>query len=394
MNKVDVVIIGAGAAGLMCAGKAAARGRKVVVLEKSKKIGEKIRISGGGRCNFTNMYADHDNYISGNPHFHKSALSRYSPYDFIALVEKHDIEFHEKNVHKDVQGQMFCDKSSSQIIDMLVVEVETNGGQIITECEVGAVSYKTGYHVNTNKGTFICDSIVVATGGLSIPKIGATDFGYTLAKQFDVKVLPVVPALVPLTLAGDELEFARGLSGISADAIVTCNGVTFRENILFTHRGLSGPAILQISSYWNKGDALVMNLIPELDLLTVLQEHQFGKVKPEQVLNNYFTKRFVQAFVDKHHYICALSEMKKPELEAIVQGLQEFTVHPNGSEGYAKAEVTRGGVDTAELSSKTMESQKQQGLFFIGEVVDVTGWLGGYNFQWAWASANAAAEHV
>ncbi len=379
---------------MFCAYKAAQRGRSVLLIEKNPKIGEKIRISGGGRCNFTNLYAQPENYISQNPHFCKSALSCFSPHNFIALVKKHGILFHEKNVHKDVHGQLFCDDSSQQIIEMLVALVRQNGGEILVDCEIKSIEKPDEFILQTSNSEFICTSLVIATGGLSIPKMGASDFGFRIAKQFGIDIITPEPALVPLKLDGKDLEFCQSLSGVSIDSVVNCNGVSFRENILFTHRGLSGPAILQISSYWNKGDAITINLLPENDVLELLKAKQNGKSQLSTVLSKLFPKRFVGLWLERFPCEKILAECKKIELEEIADHLHNFTLIPSDSEGYAKAEVTRGGINTNELSSKTMESKKVKGLYFIGEVVDVTGWLGGYNFQWAWASGNSAGMYV
>lgn len=333
---MDVIVIGAGAAGLMCAIEAGKRGRSVLVLERNAGIGEKIRISGGGRCNFTNLYTQPENFISANPSFAKSALARYKPEDFIQLVERHQIRWHEKKA-----GQLFCDGSSREILAMLRKECAQAGVKILSECRVAEV--RKGYTVETNRGVFECTSLVIATGGLSIPRIGATDFGYRIAKQFGLRVTTLRPALVPLLF--DEPKAFHELHGVSFEANVSCGKVQFQENVLFTHRGLSGPAILQISSYWKPGDGVTVEPVGP---------------KP---------RRLAQVWKD-----------------------DSWTLTPTGTEGYAKAEVTAGGVNTDELSSTTMEAKKAPGLYFIGEVVDVTGQLGGFNFQWAWASGFAAGK--
>ena len=330
----------------MCAIEAAKRGRSVLVLEKNESVGKKIRISGGGRCNFTNVHTAPENFISGNPNFHKSALARYTPEDFIRWVRRHRIPYHEKKL-----GQLFCDGTSQQIITMLLKECENGSVAIRLNCSVTSIKKDRSFSIESSAGDFETASLVIATGGLSIPKIGATDFGYSVARQFGVKVTEVRPALVPLTLGGDEGRSLRALSGVSLDAEVSCGKAAFRENVLFTHRGLSGPAVLQISSYWKPGDAI--------------------NVEPKQ-----FPRRFVQ---------------KWRELYAEAP-LEKWTVIPSGTEGYAKAEVTLGGIDTHELSSKTMEARRAPGLYFVGEVVDVTGQLGGFNFQWAWASGFVAGQ--
>jgi predicted Rossmann fold flavoprotein len=352
-QSIDVIVIGAGAAGLMCAIEAGKRGRSVVVLERNDAVGKKIRISGGGRCNFTNLHTTPENFISENPNFHKSALARYKPSDFIALVKRHRIAFHEKKL-----GQLFCDGSSQQIIDMLKGECASVKARIVLNCRVEAIQKRERFHLSTSAGEFDCASLVIATGGLSIPKLGATDFGYGVAKQFGLKVNPVRPALVGLVLEGLEANAFRDLHGVALDATVRSGRVEFRENILFTHRGVSGPAIIQISSYWKPGTPIIVDVLPD--------------DKPAKAL----PRRFVQAWKTFH----------------ADEELRHWTLTPAGTEGYAKAEVTLGGVDTRELSSKTMEVIKVPGLYFIGEVVDVTGQLGGFNFQWAWASGFAAGQ--
>jgi predicted flavoprotein YhiN len=344
----DVVIIGAGAAGLMCAIEAGKRGRSVAVLERNEAVGKKIRISGGGRCNFTNIHTAPENFISGNPNFHKSALARYTPDDFIRLVRRHRISYHEKKL-----GQLFCDGSSQQIIHMLLKECEARNVSVRINCSVTSIKKDGNFTIKTTAGEIESRSCVIATGGLSIPKIGVTDLGYRIARQFDLSVRDVRPALVPLTLGGDEGRSLRKLSGVSLDAEVSCGRVMFPENMLFTHKGLSGPAILQISSYWRPGGTI--------------------GVVPKQ-----YPRRFVQKWRELYGDI----------------PMEKWTLTPSGTEGYDKAEVTLGGVDTNELSSKTMESRRVPGLYFVGEVVDVTGQLGGFNFQWAWASGFVAGQFV
>lgn len=387
----DVIIIGAGAAGLMAAISAGKRGRKVLVLDHSNKVGKKILMSGGGRCNFTNLDIQHENYISHNPHFCKSALSRYTQWDFIALVEKHGIDYHEKTL-----GQLFCDKSSKQILAMLLEECAQVKVEILTKCSVEKTTQTDkGFELKTNQGDWQCQSLVVATGGLSIPKMGATGFGYEVAKQFGITVLPQSAGLVPFTLLESMKQEFEGLSGTSVDAIVECNGQSFRENILFTHRGLSGPAILQISSYWNQGDELGINLLPDIDLLQVLEENQSKQLNT--ILANYFSKKLSQTLCElwfKEWYDKPIAEISKTNKEQIVKQLHQWQFKPNGTEGYRTAEVTKGGIDTNEISSKTFESNKVKGLYFIGEVLDVTAHLGGYNFQWAWSSGHACGVHV
>lgn len=391
-KSYDVIIIGAGAAGLMCAIEAGKRGRKVWLIDHSKKIAEKIRISGGGRCNFTNIYTTADSFLSKNPHFCKSALKQYTQYDFIALVEKHSIAYHEKTL-----GQLFCDDSSQQIIDMLIQECQEATVALDMEVEVKSVKAKDEhYHIQTSKGEAICESLVIATGGLSIPKIGATRFGYDIAKQFGLNVVDTFPALVPFTFQSSILERCKMLSGLSVDAIVSCNGVSFREGLLFTHRGLSGPSILQISSYWNEGDEIQINMAPDIYILEILKEKkdQYPKHSIQKILGNYIPKRLAESICDDHNIDRKIAELSNQALETLSNSIHYWRVKPAGTEGYRTAEVTKRGIDTDELSSKTMESKKQKKLYFIGEVVDVTGHLGGFNFQWAWSSGYTAGQHV
>ncbi len=388
-KKSDVFIVGGGAAGLMCAIEAGRRGRSVVVLERAGEIGRKIAISGGGRCNFTNLYTRPENYISHQPDFCKSALARYTPHDFIALVEKHGVAYHEKKL-----GQQFCDDSSRRIIDLLLAECEAAGVTILPGVQVNAVRKSVGFHVETNRGEMICDSLVIATGGLSFPKLGATDFGHRLARQFGLGVTGVRPGLVPLTLAAEDLEAYRELSGVSIPTAVHCHGKKFNENILFTHRGLSGPAILQISSCWREGEAIETDLLPDLDAEEWLLENHAAQIELSALLTTRLPRRFAETWCERHAPSKPLPRYKARQLREIGQLLNRWPLKPAGTEGFGKAEVTLGGVDTKELSSKTMESRKVPGLYFIGEVVDVTGWLGGYNFQWAWASGHAAGQGV
>ncbi|MBI3194783.1 MAG: NAD(P)/FAD-dependent oxidoreductase [Ignavibacteriae bacterium] len=385
----DVIIIGAGAAGLMCAIEAGKRGRKVLILERNKTIGEKIRISGGGRCNFTNVNANHANYISENPHFCKSAFARFTSENFIELLDKHRISYHEKKL-----GQLFCHNSSRQILDMLMNESKDANVQIALGCSVNKINKEEKFVVSTKQGEFTSESFVVATGGLSIPKIGATDFGYRVAKQFGLNISQTKPGLVPLTFTKKDVGFFSELSGVSLDAIVSCNRVSFRENILFTHRGLSGPAILQISSYWNQGDAISVNLSPDVDLYAFLKERQQATTELVTILSEIFPKRFAQLWCERFTPSLPINRYTLKKLSVIASQLHDWKLKPTGTEGYEKAEVTCGGVDTNELSSKTMEAKKVSGLYFIGEVVDVTGQLGGYNFQWAWASGFVAGEYA
>lgn len=384
--KYDAIVIGAGAAGLMCAIEAGKRGRSVLLIERSEKIGKKILISGGGRCNFTNLYTKPENFISDNPHFCKSALARYTPQNFITLVEKHNIKYHEKKL-----GQLFCDKSAKKIVDMLKAECDEAGVEIITGTEVTHINKSGAFVIKTEYGVYESDSLVIASGGISIPQMGATDFGYKIAKQFGVKLTRTVPGLVPFTLKDNPFS---AVSGVSADSLVSCNGTGFRENILFTHKGLSGPAILQISSYWNTGDKLIINLLPEFDLKALLSQNKDSKINFINCLSNYLPKRFCELWCEQYFKSKPLNSLTEREIEFIADKIHGWELIPDGTEGFGKAEVTKGGIDTDELSSKTMESKNVKGLFFIGEVVDVTGWLGGYNFQWAWASGFAAGQYV
>ncbi|CAM4046095.1 NAD(P)/FAD-dependent oxidoreductase [Pseudoalteromonas byunsanensis] len=395
MSQFDVVIIGAGAAGLMCAAQAGYRGRSVAVLDMGKKPGRKILISGGGRCNFTNEGASPSNYLCGNPHFVKSCLSRYTQHDFIELVDRHGLAYHHKTL-----GQLFCDNSAQDIVDILTTECDWAGVQIFLRSEVLSVQAKEqgGYIVTTGEQTFECKSLVIASGGLTMPKLGATPIGYKIAEQFGLKVLPTVAALVPFTLHEHDKVRFDGLSGVSIPCEVSSQcGTTFKENILFTHRGLSGPAILQISSFWRAGQAVTINLLPELNLNETIHQwrSESGSKSLKNALGAILPKRFVevliaeQAIPDK-----ALNQLTHSEIDAIAEYLHRWQIKPNGTEGYRTAEVTLGGVDTDELSSKTFEAKKQKGLYFIGEVTDVTGWLGGYNFQYAWSCGFAAGQAV
>lgn len=377
----NLIIIGAGAAGLFAASQAGKQGKKVLLLEHSMKIGEKIRISGGGRCNFTNLGASPENYLSQNPHFCKSAMAAYRPEDFIALVEAHKIPFHEKKL-----GQLFCDDSSQDIIEMLLIELRQSSARLITQCSVKSISKENFFMVDTNLGGFRADQVIIATGGLSIPQIGATDFAYRIAKQFGLNVIKPKPGLVPFTC---KQELIAELAGISFDSLVTLRKTSFRENILFTHRGLSGPAILQISSYWNPGETVSINLIPGRDLYQELVDQKSSTKQIKSHLD--FSEKFITRLGEEFDLSQKLCETSNAKLKAISDRLSNWQVTPSGTEGFAKAEVTVGGVDTNELNSKNMEVKKVPGLHFIGEAVDVTGWLGGYNFQWAWASAYAAS---
>jgi predicted Rossmann fold flavoprotein len=385
--KREVIVIGAGAASLMCAMAAGKRGRSVLVLEHADRPGKKILISGGGRCNFTNLHAAPENYLSTNPDFCKSALARFTPADFLRLVENHGIAWHEKKL-----GQLFCNGSSRQIVEMLLRECEAAGVEIRLNCHVNAVRRAGGFAVETSLGEFECDSLVIATGGLSFPKLGATDFGYRVAEQFGLRIIPPQPGLVPLTFAEVEKKLFAELSGVSLDVKVTVGGTSFRENILFTHRGLSGPAILQISNYRGREDVIRLDLLPDQSARELLLVERGTNKELKNVLAWFLPQRFAEQWCALCAPSLPMNRYSTPELEEIARRLHQWEVLPAGTEGYAKAEVTRGGVDTGELSSKTMESRRVGGLYFIGEVVDVTGWLGGYNFQWAWASGHAAGQ--
>lgn len=394
MKKFDVLIIGAGAAGLMCAIEAGKRGRSVVVIEHEEKTGKKILISGGGRCNFTNTGATFENFLSDNPHFCRSALANYTPADFISLVESHGIAYHEKKL-----GQLFCDDSSRQIVSMLEKECRKYDVKIFTGVTVKKISKKDFFETETagsssDSTVFQSESLVISSGGISIPKMGATGFGYDIAKQFGLKLTDIKPGLVPLLLNENEKKIFEALSGISIDSEVSYGEIKFRENILFTHKGLSGPAVLQISSYLNPGDTFSINLLPGQDFFEILISARKDSPDLISFVSKFFPKRFAEIFCGEYFTIKPLSRYSNKELEIISNKFHDWKITPAGTEGYNKAEVTVGGIDTSELSSKTMESKKIPGLFFIGEVVDVTGWLGGYNFQWAWASGFAAGKYA
>lgn len=387
----DAIVLGGGAAGLMCAFEAGRRGKRVLLIEHNDAVGKKIRISGGGRCNFTNIFTEPSRFVSQNPRFSYSALSGFTPQDFIAYVERHGIAYHEKKL-----GQLFCDGSAQQIIDALVRDCRDAGVTIRTGCRVTRVEKNDTYRVDTSQGMFNADALVVATGGLSIPKLGATGFGYELAKKFGVPVLRCEPGLVPLTLTEDDLRALASLSGISFDAKVSIGKTAFDEAVLITHRGLSGPAILQISSYWSKGDTLQVNLLPGAPLGDKLLGIKKKKplTHPRAWLGERLSGRLAQRLCDSNDWLKPFGEMADTEVRAMADALQQWNIPIAGTEGYAKAEVTRGGVDTKALSPKTMETRDVPGLYFIGEVMDMTGWLGGYNFQWAWASSVAAGRAV
>ena len=389
-GKYDVIIIGAGAAGLMAAIRSGQKGKRVLVVEHTNKIGEKIRISGGGRCNFTNLYTSNHNFISQNPHFVKSALSQYTQHDFISLVESYKIAYHEKTL-----GQLFCDGSSSQIINMFIDLCAKYQVDIKLSCNVKDVFKNDYFKIESDQGDFIGDTLVIATGGLSIPKIGASDFGYRVAKKFGLNIVLTKAALVPLIVPDEQKKLFNELRGISNHSIVTYKDTSFTENILFTHKGLSGPAILQISSYLNKFDdeKISINLLPNLNLENMFAADKNNKQTLANYLKIYLTNRLVDNFsLGNSDFNRTITDLTKEKLSYIAKFIHNFQVPISDSEGYLKAEVTSGGVDTRELSSKTMESIKVPGLFFVGEVVDVTGWLGGYNFQWAWSSGFVAAN--
>lgn len=391
----QVIIIGAGAAGLMCALSAAERGRQVLLIDHANKAGKKILMSGGGRCNFTNLYCEPANFLSHNPHFCKSALARFTQWDFIALVAKHGVPYHEKKL-----GQLFCDGKSSDILGLLLDECEQAGVDLRLDTSVSEIARldEGGYQLQTSLALLRCESLVIATGGLSIPTLGATGFGYQIARQFGHSVLPTRAGLVPFTITDPQLKaLCTELSGTSVeDCRVSCNGQSFVENILFTHRGLSGPAILQISSYWQSGDSLSIDLLPHMDLPTWLADQQRERPNSElkTLLGELFTKKMAGLLAEQWFVSKPMKQYTPGELKAIAERLGNWQLVPAGTEGYRTAEVTLGGVDTREVSSKTLESLKSPGLYFVGEVLDVTGHLGGFNFQWAWASGYAAAQFV
>lgn len=393
IEKADVIIIGAGAAGLMCAIEAGKRGRRVLVLEQANQPGKKILMSGGGRCNFTNYEISPDKYISHNSHFCKSALSRYTQWDFIDMVKRHAISFHEKTL-----GQLFCDEKSKAILNMLLDECEQVGVRIQLNVAIEKVEQVSDYHfkIMTNSGVIACDSLVVASGGLSIPTMGSSPFAYKLAEQFGIKVWPTRAGLVPFTLHQHDKEKLSELSGISVDSYVRNERIDFRENILFTHRGISGPAILQISSYWQPGEAVNINLLPDIDAFDMLRK--LKELQPQKQLNtvmsDYLPKRMLDIFLNPTSASMKLATISNLQLQEVSDIFNAWQVKPNGTEGYRTAEVTLGGVDCDAVSSKTMMANTVEGLYFIGEALDVTGWLGGYNFQWAWSSGWAAGQVV
>jgi len=393
LKKQDVIIIGASASGLMCAIEAGRRGRKVVVLDHANKAGKKILMSGGGRCNFTNLDIRPEHYISHNPHFCKSALNKFTQWDFIALVQQHNIPFHERS-----HGQLFCDNSARDILNMLLRECEQSNVNILLNTAIENVihSPRQYFSIKTSQGDFQSRSLVIATGGLSIPAMGASPYGYKIAEQFGIKVWPVSAGLVPFTLNKKELTYFSPLSGIAVDSVVSCSSQDFRENILFTHRGLSGPAILQISSYWKPADTITINLLPDVDLVVELTAArlQHAQMQLKTFLGGLLPKRLVATMINRKLNETPLQEISHTQFDGIAGQLQQWTIKPNGTEGYRTAEVTLGGVDCDTLSSKTMECKGNPGLYFIGEVVDITGWLGGYNFQWAWSSGWCTGQYV
>jgi len=394
MNRnFEVIVIGAGAAGLMCAIEAGKRNKKVLIIEHSSKIAEKIRISGGGRCNFTNLYSNSENFLSNNKHFCKSAFSKYTQNDFIDLVKKHKIKFHEKKF-----GQLFCDNSAKDIIEMLITECEIQKVEISLNTEIKSVIREENLYIleTENKGKFICSSLVIATGGLSIPKIGASDFGYKIANQFNLKVTSLYPALVPLTFKDDILEFCKSLAGVSIEASVKINKTIFNEGLIFTHRGISGPSILQISSYWKPDRSIEVNLLPLNSMDKTLKERRVKTPKQNisNVLSDFLPNKLAMAITSLLNTNQKIGEASNSTLNKISNFINKLNVLPTGTEGYKTAEVTLGGIDTNEINSATMECKKYSGLYFIGEVVDVTGHLGGHNFQWAWSSGYVAGQNV
>jgi predicted Rossmann fold flavoprotein len=392
MTETDVIIIGAGASGLMCAIEAGKRGRRVIVLDHANKAGKKILMSGGGRCNFTNYFVESNNFISNNPHFCKSALSRYTQWDFLALITRYQISYHERE-----HGQLFCNESAKDILSMLLTECANTGVIVQLNTSIENIElHADNFHLKTNQGNFKGQSLVVATGGLSIPKMGASPFGYKVAQQFGISVIPTRAGLVPFSLQSDDKDKFSPLSGIAVPCIISNKRHSFKENMLFTHRGISGPAVLQISSYWELGEEITINLLPDVTLETELKLKRQVKIKNrlKTILDFYLPKRLLKCLLPEVLLNTSLHDISDRQIILIAELLHKWTIKPNGTEGYRTAEVTVGGVDCQSLSSKTMESKVVPGLYFIGEVVDVTGWLGGYNFQWAWSSAWCAGQYV
>ncbi len=392
MSRIfDVAVIGAGAAGLMCALAAGGRGRRVVLLDHAPEPGQKILISGGGRCNFTNIECVPERFLSANPHFCRSALARYTPRDFIALIEKHRIPYHEKKL-----GQLFCDGSAKAVVRMLLDECDAAKVDLRLNHTIGDITKPDCFRIATDHGDIATHAVVLATGGLSIPKLGATNFAHRTAKRFGLPVTETRPGLVPLTFSDDDLGLMRPLSGVAADVLAQCGAGAFRENLLFTHRGLSGPAILQVSSYWHEGREIIIDLMPDVDATTFLRERKKARPRAEAktALSETLSKRLADAMAERHLPPGAIGTIADRDIARLGDILNRWRVVPIGTEGYAKAEVTVGGIDTDALSSKTMEAKTVPGLYAIGEAVDVTGWLGGYNFQWAWASGWAAGISI
>jgi predicted Rossmann fold flavoprotein len=387
--KTEVIIIGAGASGLMCAMEAGKRGRAVLLLEHTERIGSKIRLSGGGRCNFTNRNVSPENYLSRNPLFPASALARYAPADFIFLVESHGIKYHEREA-----GQLFCDGSSAEIIAMLNAECDRVGVRFLLQCGILEMAKAEQFRVSTSQGIIHSDSLVIATGGLSMPNLGATNFGYAAARQFGIKVTALRPALTPLTFRREERSSFGALAGVSLDAVVSYGTVRFRGNVLFTHKGLSGPAMLQVSSYWDQNGPIAIDLLPDVDIHRLLVEHKGSRMLLATLLGQFLPGRLAKLWCDCCFNSRPLNQYSMKEFDALAHRLHHWQIEPAGMEGFNKAEVTLGGIDTSELSSKTMEAKKVPGLYFLGEVIDVTGHLGGYNLHWAWASGHAAGQYV
>ncbi len=391
MNFYDVIIIGAGASGLMCAIEAGKRGKKVLILEHNQRAGAKILISGGGRCNFTNQNVDATNFVSNNSHFCKSAIKRFSQYDFLRLIEKNSIEYEER-----LHGQLFCKTAAVEIIGLLVGECRKFNVEIKTKCSIESIAKNNLFSIVTKDSEYECESLVIATGGLSIPKMGATSLGFDIAKQFNINVITCEPALVPLTLSKPDLQKLGSLSGISIDAIVSCGHQSFQENVLFTHGGLSGPAILQISNYWSNGQEIEINLLPNCNIAEKIKDwkRESPKAELKNLISTLLPKRLAHQFLEGYFINKPVNQYNDKEIKQLSTLFHNWIIIPSGTEGFDKAEVTRGGIDTDQLSSKTFESKKVKGLYFIGEVIDVTGWLGGYNFQWAWSSGWCAGQYV
>lgn len=385
----DIIVIGAGAAGLMAAIESGKRGRSVLVVDHAGSTGNKIRISGGGRCNFGNTAADYHNYISRNPRFCKSALARFTVYDFIAVLERHGIAYEERD-----QGQLFCVRDSLEILKMFSKECSKAGAQVLLDCRISSISKEKSFSVVTDKGNFVSGSLVVATGGLSYPKLGATGLGYRIAGQFGMNVTEVKPALVPFVFGPPDSDDFGELRGISFEAGARCNGKEFQGGILFTRRGLSGPCMLQVSAYWNQGDAIEIDLMPGIDMQEIFASKQNSKMEMPTLLSQFLPRRFARYWCGRYGYSGQICRYNKRELMKVSRHIHEWEIVPAGTEGYSTAEVTAGGIDTNELSSKTMESKKVRGLYFAGEVIDVTGQLGGYNLQWAWSSGFAAGQYA